>query len=132
MSSPTNQGHGHGQGGGGTDVVRYDLVIKVGIGSLVIFAASIWWAAIIWKDAMHASETKAGKAVNIVEHRTEIGMVDQVPFATDQRLHGWRADRKRELETYTWVDKSKGVVRMPIEAAMDKVAGGAMPAGAPK
>ena len=64
--------------------------------------------------------------------RTEIGIVDQVPFSSDKRLPRWRHDRKMQLEHYGWVDKTKGIVRIPIQAAMDKVASGAMPAGAPR
>jgi hypothetical protein len=133
MSSPTNHGHGHG-GGGAADAVRYDMVIKVGVGSLIIFALSIWWAAVIMRGEVRDAESKAGRArqLDMAARRPEIGIVDQVPFVSDKRLGAWRADRKRELDTYTWVDKAKGVVRMPVEEAMDKVAGGAMPAGAPK
>jgi hypothetical protein len=110
------------------------MVIKVGVASLIVFALSIWWAAIIWHGAMRDAESHAGAApkLDMAARRTEIGIVDQVPFVTDKRLPEWRAERKRELESYSWVDKSKGLVRIPIEAAMDKVAGGAMPAGAPK
>ena len=135
MSSGHNDhGQGHGQAGGGADAVRYDMVIKVGVASLVIFALSIWWAAVIWKGAMHEFEGHAGGApkLDMAARRSEIGIVDQVPFVTDKRLPAWRAERKREIESYSWVDKSKGLVRIPIEAAMDKVAGGAMPVGAPK
>jgi hypothetical protein len=132
MSGSHDHGHGNGTPGGGADAVRYDMVIKVGIASLIVFALSIWVAALIWKDVMHTSEAKAGRARAFDTHRTEIGIVDQVPFVTDTRLHEWRADRKRELETYTWVDKSKGVVRIPIEEAMNRVAAGQLPAGAPK
>jgi hypothetical protein len=136
MSAPTKNDHGHASSGapGAPDEVRYDMVVKVGVASLVIFALSIWWAAIIMKGEVHEAESKAGRArlLEMADRRPEIGMVDQVPFVSDQRLHAWRRDRRRELETYTWVDKSKGVVRIPIEEAMDKVAAGAMPAGAPK
>jgi hypothetical protein len=135
MSSGHNDhGQGHGQAGGGADAVRYDMVIKVGVASLIIFALSIWVAGMIWKDVMHTSETKSGRARTFVvdKSRTEIGIVDQVPFVTDTRLHEWRDDRKRELETYTWVDKGKGIVRIPITEAMRMVAAGRLPAGAPK
>jgi hypothetical protein len=133
MSGPAQNSHGEGHGhGGGADSVRYDLVVAVGVVSLIIFAISIWWAAMIWRGTMHTSETKAGRAREFDRTRSEIGIVDQVPFVSDTRLHQWRADRKRELETYTWVDKAKGVVRMPIDEAMAKVAAGQLPAGAPK
>jgi hypothetical protein len=133
MSGPAHNGHGTGHGqGGGADSVRYDLVVAVGVVSLIIFALSIWWAATIWHGTMRTSEAKAGRAREFDRTRTEIGIVDQVPFVSDTRLHGWRADRKWELEHYGWVDKAKGVVRMPVDEAMAKVAAGQLPAGAPK
>jgi hypothetical protein len=136
MSGPSHNsstsGHGHGGPGEAADAVRYDLVVGVGVVSLIIFAVSIWWASMIWRGTMHDTEAKAGRAREFDRSRTEIGIVDQVPFVSDQRLHGWRADRKWELEHYGWVDKARGVVRMPIDEAMSKVAAGALPAGAPK
>ena len=134
MSGQTDHGHGHGHGqsDGATDAVNYRKVIGVGVGSLALFAVSIWVSAVIWRGAMADAEAKAGRARAIDTHRDEIGIVDQVPFSSDKRLPKWRQDRKMQLENYGWVDKTKGVVRIPIQAAMDKVAGGAMPAGAPQ
>jgi hypothetical protein len=116
---------------GASDSVNFGKVILVGVVSLVIFAASIAWAAAIWHDSMAKAEARAGKARLFDTKRTEIGIVDQVPFNSDKRLPKWRHDRKVELESYGWVDKAKGVVHMPIETAMEKVAGGSMPVGAP-
>ena len=138
MSGPGDHGHGarsHGASdgaSGGGDDVNYTKVIGVGVGSLALFAVSIWVAAVIYHGAVNEAESRAGRARVPDTHRAEIGIVDQVPFASDNRLHAWRADRRRELEGYSWVDKSRGVVRIPVETAMDKVAAGALPAGAPR
>jgi hypothetical protein len=117
---------------GAQDDVDYGKVIGVGVVSLLLFAVSIWWASIIWRDSRSQIEAKSGKAAEIDMSRTEIGIVDQVPFVSDKRLPQWKAARKHELECYGWVDKSKSLVRIPIEAAMAKVAAGTMPEGAPK
>jgi hypothetical protein len=127
----SDHGHGGAPADGGNDAVNYGKVIGVGVVSLVIFALSIAWAASIWHDAMEKAESRAGKARLFDTTRTEIGIVDQVPFTADKRLPKWRHDRKVELEGYGWIDKAKGLVHIPIEAAMDKVASGTMPAGAP-
>jgi hypothetical protein len=117
---------------GAADDVNYGLVIKVGLGSLALFAVSIFWASKIYFGGLQTAEEETGKAREVDMSRQEIGIVDQVPFVSDRRLPEWKAARHAELTRYGWVDKSKGVVRIPIEAAMDKVAAGAMPAGAPK
>ena len=126
MSQTTHENtHDHGPSSGdpaaSADAVDYGKVVGVGVASLIIFALSIWWASHI----LH-SETEAAEA------RTEIGIVDQVPFAGDTRLAKWRYARRLELETYGWVDKATGKVHIPIEAAMEKVVSGVMPAGAPQ
>jgi hypothetical protein len=134
MSHVNDHGHGagHGQGDGSADAVDYGKVIGVGIASLAIFAASVFWAGKIMTGKIAETQARTGKAREFDTHRTEIGIVDQVPFSIDKRMPEWRAARKAELESYGWVDKSKGVVRIPIEAAMEKVAGGTMPQGAPR
>ena len=127
-------GHEHGEllAESGADVVDYGKVVGVGVASLVIFALAITWAGYLMHWKVEETQAQFGKAREFDTHQEEIGIVDQVPFSVDTRLPKWRHARKVELETYGWVDKSKGVVRIPIEAAMEQVAGGAMPAGAPR
>jgi hypothetical protein len=128
----TDAGHADAHQSNSADPVNYGKVIGVGVGSLAIFALSIWWAVMIWHGAMNDAQARAGRAKAFDVTRTEIGIVDQVPFSSDKRLPKWRQGRKMQLEHYGWVDKTKGIVRIPIQAAMDKVAGGAMPTGAPQ
>ncbi|MDB4980979.1 MAG: hypothetical protein JWM82_1731 [Myxococcales bacterium] len=126
--------HGHGSGGGDSDAVDYSKVVGVGVASLAIFAIAIWWASMIYHSTKDATEAKTGKA-RAVETKTmpaEIGIVDQVPFASDHRLPKWRAERQAHLNGYGWVDRSKGIVHIPIDQALQQVASGASPAGAPK
>jgi hypothetical protein len=132
MSGPTphNDPHAHD---GASDEIAYGKVIAVGVISLLIFAGSIVWAGVILSH-----ETKKNDQATGVAHRPqriyqeEIGIVDQVPFAVDTRLHRWRAEHNAHLNGYGWVDREKGIVHVPIERAMDAIAGGTLPAGAPK
>jgi hypothetical protein len=117
---------------GAADDVQYGKVVGVGIASLVLFAVSITWAGLIYSGKTKDVEGETGKPREVDTSRQEIGIVDQVPFVSDRRLPEWKKARHAELSSYGWVDKSKGVVHIPIEAAMDKIAAGAMPAGAPK
>lgn len=130
----------HGQGGPAEahqadpahDDVDYGKVVGVGVVSLIIFAISIFWAYSIMNGKIESTEAKTGKAREFDRTRSEIGIVDQVPFAADKRLPKWKAERARVLSSYGWVDRGKGTVHIPIEEAMAKVAAGTMPAGAPK
>jgi hypothetical protein len=123
----------HGHGHGGEDEIAYGKVIGVGVVSLVVFALSILWASRILTRETERNEEATG-----VTHRParveqeEIGIVDQVPFSIDKRLHRWKAEHAARLNGYGWVDRSKGIAHVPIEQAMESIAGGALPAGAPR
>ena len=125
-----DQSHHHD---GSSDEIAYGKVIAVGVVSLAIFAASVIWASVILSHETKKNEQATGatyRPTRITEE--EIGIVDQVPFATDTRLHRWRAEHNAKLNGYGWIDREKGIVHVPIERAMDAIAGGTLPAGAPK
>jgi hypothetical protein len=131
-SHSSNDSHGPGHKAE-DDEIAYGKVIGVGVVSLTIFALSTWWAAVIL-----SRETKKVEDATGVTHRPsrvekdEIGIIDQVPFATDRRLPKWKAERAAHLNGYGWTDRPKGLTHVPIEGAMDAVAGGALPEGAPR
>lgn len=58
-------------------------------------------------------------AVTIVPH--EVEAIDQTLFAAHQPSRGNWADKRRELDSYHWVDRTGGVVRIPVERAMDAI-----------
>ena len=131
--SGAQHGHEEPHGQQSEDEVDYAKVIAVGVVSLIIFALSIWWASIILRHQTAQTEEKTGVATVPTEiGRAEIGIVDQPPFATDHRLKDWTAERSAHLNGYGWVDRAKGIAHVPIEKAMDAVANGALPAGAPR
>jgi hypothetical protein len=131
---PPNHGHaepGHGEHGGEDDI-DFGKVIAVGVVSLVIFAVATYWAATILRRETARIEDRSGPVRQGKVGLPEIGIVDQVPFASDSRLEGWQKERAARLNGYGWVDRVKGIAHVPIEGAMDAVAGGTMPAGAPQ
>ena len=115
------------------DEIAYGKVILIGVVSLAIFAVSTVWAAVILSN-----ETKKVEEATGLTHRPprvemeEIGIVDQVPFQVDNRLHRWRAEHDARLNGYGWIDRAKGVAHVPIERAMEAVSSGVLPAGAPR
>jgi len=133
MSGHDKSHNDHGHGHGAEDEIAYGKVIGVGVVSLAVFALSIFWA---WK--ILGRETEKVEQATGVTHRPmrveqeEIGIVDQVPFSIDKRLHRWKAEHAARLNGYGWIDRSKGIAHVPIDQAMEAVAGGALPAGAPR
>jgi len=133
MSGSQSHDHDEPHGHQSEDEIDYPKVIGVGVVSLAIFALATWWAAILFHGQTRRVEEETGVATKPAEiGREEIGIVDQVPFSIDQRLHNWKAERSAHLNGYGWVDRTKGIAHMPIEKAMDAVASGALPAGAPR
>jgi hypothetical protein len=130
VHKPHDDSHGHAKS---EDEIDYWKVIAVGVVSLVIFGLSTVWAAWILSH-----ETKKVEEATGATHRPprveqeEIGIVDQVPFNVDNRLARWRREHDARLNGFGWIDRAKGVAHVPIERAMESVAGGALPAGAPQ
>src|SRR4051812_5146617 len=121
-----SQSHSHSTGGHGQEHVHSDemnlkKIIAVGVVSLLVFAVGIICAyflmvgqrAEVRRLGPERPRTELGKA--------EIGIVDQVLFSSDNRLEIWRAEHKKRLESYGWIDKTKGVAHIPIDQAMAKV-----------
>jgi hypothetical protein len=132
MSSPMSEGTPSQKADSSADAVDYGKVVGVGVAALSLFAISIVWAAKLMHGAQAEVEAQSGRAREIDTKRTEIGIVDQVPFDGDRRLPEWRAERKAYLEGYGWVDRAKGVAHIPIGQAMEQILAGASPIGAPK
>ena len=133
MSGHDNKSHNDPHAHGGEDEIAYGKVISIGVVSLAIFAVSTWWAATILSRETKKNEQATGAVYHPQRvEQEEIGIVDQMPFSVDTRLHRWRAEHSARLNGYGWVDRDKGVAHVPIEQAMDAVANGALPAGAPR
>jgi hypothetical protein len=132
-SHPTSHDPHDPHGKQSEDEVDYFKVILVGVVSLVIFAFSTVWAAWLLHDETKRVTEASGVSTDPAAiHQQEIGIVDQVPFAYDRRLPRWRKEIDSRLNGYGWVDKGKGIAHIPVSRAMDAIASGALPAGAPK
>lgn len=77
------------------------IIVLCGIGfTVVVMALLIWlhsWFYVVRDDVMQA----------------------RVYSVRDPRLQELRDTETKELTTYGWVDKDKGIVRIPIDRAMD-------------
>ena len=119
MSSHSNKG-GLPQSHTSTDM-NLKKIMAVGVVSLLVFAVGIVWAYFLREERVREIR-KAGPATAPTEiGKTEIGIVDQVPFDRDGRLDQWREARQKRLNGYGWVDRSKGLAHIPIEKAVQMV-----------
>ena len=123
----------HDHGHKSEDEIEYWKVIAVGVVSLAIFALSTVWAAWILSHETKKTEEAVGVTYRPPRvEKEEIGIVDQVPFSVDKRLDRWQAEHTAKLNGYGWTDRSKGIAHVPIERAIEAVAAGGLPAGAPR
>ncbi len=71
-------------------------------------------------------------SVGLVKPSVAGGLTDQERYDLLSQVH---ADDQKMLTTYGWMDQSKGVVRLPIDVAMQKLVqegwNGPQPAAAP-
>jgi len=103
------------------DGVNIKKMVLVGVASLLIFAASAVVAAIILN---HDNATYAARGIappGALVGQPEIGIVDTVDFEADHRLEAWRAEKARALGSYGWVDRTRGLIHIPIAQAMSEV-----------
>lgn len=109
----------HGLNEDGMNIFK---IVVVGVVSLVIFAVSAVVAALILSNDEAQLNVKGLAPIPAdIYKKEELGIIDVVPFDNDLRLENWHATKTKALSTYSWVDRGKGVVRMPIEAAMKEV-----------
>ena len=109
------------------DTIAYPKVIAVGLVSLVIFALATWWSIAILHGERAGFKGREEGRVGSELGKTEIGMVDQVPFSSDGRLDIWKKERAAWVNGYGWIDRAHGIVHMPVDRAMDAIVAGAVP-----
>jgi hypothetical protein len=118
----SGQGHSaHDSGAGGSDEVQMGKIVAVGVISLIIFIISAVIAKLMLDHDTADLTSQGGPATATEIGKAEVGIVDQIEFDIDTRLEDWRAARKKRLHSYGWVDKSKGLVHIPIDVAIDQV-----------
>jgi hypothetical protein len=116
------------------DGVDIKKILTVGGVSLLVFALSALVAALIMRGEQKQIEARGLPPAPSEIGKDEIGVVDQVEFSQDHRLEEWKAAKRKRLDSYGWVDRTKGLVHIPIDKAMEQVAAqaaGSTPPGAP-
>jgi hypothetical protein len=111
--SPT---HGHDQGPGGHETrdVRTRVIVTYAVGLTIVVVAVQFLMLGVYRLMMRESapERTPNTPVNIY-----------------RQLRTLRQDEARTLSSYGWVDRDKGVVRIPIDRAIDLVAARGVPRG---
>jgi len=120
---------GHGRVRSEEDHVATTKVVAVGVGALVVF----FLASYVTLSYLRVREgDRPLLPVPPELGQSKIGLVEQQLFESTRRGELDREARRSRLGSYGWVDKRAGVVRIPIERAMELTAQGVRPSpGAP-
>ena len=103
------------------EAVATGKVLLVGIVSLIVFAGAAWWSTGIWRETRNRLEPTGPIAPGAEIGKPEIGIVDQPPFETVRTAERTRAEQLRQLQSYGWIDRDKGVIHVPIDKAIDQL-----------
>ena len=105
------------------DRVGARAVTRVVVVGLLVGAVAVGASAML----LGATRASTPRRVNPHGARTEpreIEQVDQTLIERDDYGPRMRERQRRELERYGWVDRARGVARIPIGRAMDLVVRG--------
>ena len=103
------------------EAIHWGKVISIGVGSLIIFAISIWISTAMMHAREKALQPIGPDPMPVQIGQLEIGIVDQAPFDVTRALQNYKDDRNARLSSWGWVDRKNGVVHMPIDEAMERV-----------
>jgi hypothetical protein len=109
------------------DRISTRRIVAVGIASLVLFfLASLVATRMMERD--RAALLPDGPPTPPSEvGRAKIGMVEQQLFGRTRTGEEWKAEQRRRLDGYGWVDRKEGLVHIPVDRAMDLMVQGERP-----
>jgi len=103
--------------------IAWGSVLGVGVGWTIVFAISILIVVKVLNAREKALQPNGPDPLpaQIQKGSAEVGIVDQAPFGITHSAQAYRSDRVEKLQSWGWVDRKAGTVRMPISEAMDRV-----------
>jgi hypothetical protein len=105
------------------DRVDSRRLLRVGLASIVIGAIGVFFAGLIVAATAGSLRPSFAGPYGPRPAPVELSRIEQTPVGTAQRGIDLRDEQRRELETWGWVDRKAGIAKIPIERAMDVVAG---------
>ncbi len=102
-----------------------DVTAKPSAGAFWISVAAVigcflLFAAVLYTAYLPSREAAAGLAANLTEEeRLERGLL--TPAERAERLAELRRKNAADAAGYAWIDREKGLVRLPLDRAIDLV-----------
>lgn len=92
-------------------------IVAVAISAVIIGVGSVLISSELLTRWQHGLE--GGPPPRPAQAPRTVGMVEQTLIADDRLGLRIAAEKRAELERYGWVDRQKGLIRIPIERAFD-------------
>jgi hypothetical protein len=102
------------------DRVATGKIVATAIISLAIFGVGALWSVSIQRNEVGSILNDPHTVPAAEAGKPEVGLVYQWPFFKSQYGHDKAVETAERLTSYGYVDKSAGVVRIPIEQAIQK------------
>ena len=126
MSTETKAHDSTGRGHEERDVT-FKYIAGAGIGLFVLIIASVIGMRLLF-DFYLAREIRSSPAANpLAASRPQEPPAPRLQPKPIEQLQRLRSEENVTLGSYGWVDRSQGIVRIPIERAMDLVAERGLP-----
>jgi hypothetical protein len=124
----TEPSAGHGRVRSEEDRIPTGSIIAVGVGALVIF----FLGSFVTLSYLRMREgDRPPLPVPQELGQSKVGLVEQQLFDSTNRGRKDLEARRERLGSYGWVDRSAGVVRLPIDRAMELTEKGVRPRPTP-
>ncbi len=103
-------------------------VVAVGVAALVLFTVASWVTIKYGLHGVQAQVLPDGPPAPPAEiGKNKIGIVEQRLFSLAVEPADWRRQQEQRLGSWGWVDRKEGIVHVPVEEAMARVAKGERP-----
>lgn len=103
------------------------VLAAVALAAMGAFAVGGLWAAYILERRTGGIDNPVGGPLPPQLGEVESGIVDLKLFEESDRAERMRAEQRELLSGYGWVDRQRGIIRIPITEAMALVAQGRRP-----
>ncbi|HUO34806.1 MAG TPA: hypothetical protein VMU43_07425 [Candidatus Acidoferrum sp.] len=113
--------HGHGAAPNGDGYERRDADVRslLKLGFWLIVTVAVAMVAMRWTFEAYEKAQPRGPMVSpLVQNEEVIPPKPRLQAHPRQELQAFCTDQEQKLDTYGWVDKHAGVVRLPIDRAM--------------
>ncbi len=106
-------------------------IFAVAMTILAFFTLAVLFTGWLMKSTERAQNPAGPAAVGSAVGKQQIGMVEETLFERQRRAELLREQQRQQLHSYGWVSRQPPVIHLPIERAMELVAQGKRPGGAP-